>query len=141
MNKLQIARIDPATDEPDWTTTQEFFLSDKGAAEVSEHWFKSEPLPEMTFKFEMAPMSKKAMKTLTDLWRKGSSIYSIAMWYKRCCRIYQSRLELRLTKDIYKALQVKAHNIFGCNLKRALRIYGCKADIYYNSNGHWFKMK
>lgn len=44
--------------------------------------------------------------------------------------------------ELYKALQAVAHKHYNCNLKRALRMFGCKSRVLYRlKNGDYVYMK
>lgn len=67
------------------------------------------------------------------------SMANIAKRYRRDCG---GTAYWRMRYADYCKLQSDAHKFYGCNLKRALRKFGCKNKVKHQTkNGYWVWMK
>lgn len=89
------------------------------------NWFKPQPPP-------------------TDWRRNNNTVEKTAFITKAYKRMGFDvhRRHWEMTNEAYRKLQADAHRFYGCNLKRALRMLGCKNKVKYQTrNGYWVWMK
>lgn len=87
-------------------------------------WFKSEHLPDWSKDYNVI-----------------EKIVSITKAYKRMGFEVKDR-HWDMSYEVYTKLQSEAHKVYGCNFKRALRMFGFKNKVRRQTrNGHWVWMK
>lgn len=138
---ISIARLDPATEEPDMTSFRKYEFK----PEVEEIiWPSTNPNPfrEYSFSGALYPIPKEMLDKLTRMCKLSSKIHRLSLMVRMCKDRGIPYVHAEMSYEAYRQLQVEAHSVFGCNLKRALRECGCKLKIRYKTrNGYWVWMK
>ena len=92
--------------------------------------------------FDLAPIGRKdRVRHLYEFTKVGQM--ATRMQIARLMKGWPKRKLLwECSYDVFRQLQREAHVVFGCNLKRALRLFGCNVKIRYTTkNGYWVWMK
>lgn len=144
--RVMTVRCNQEMREPDMGTATPWFECNVPTFDIQPESERGEMDRKMDSPFELSfNLAPTGKKDRVRFLYKGTHIGQMAtemQIYRLMTGLPKQKLRWECSYDVFRQLQREAHVLLGCNLKRALRLFGCNARVKHTTkNGYWVWMK